>query len=104
MHVDVIYNRRDVTFNPYPSGMGKLVPRNQLYGCVISTYFSVLYTNELIKKAELQGCSLETSPELLIGLNVIYRGEAESGKGNTYSKLEFCSEEEEDDYEEAACY
>ena len=56
----------------------------------ISTYFSVLYTKKLIKKAELQGINLETSPELLIGLKFIYCGEVKSSKGNTYSKLEFC--------------
>ena len=66
---------------------GKFVPVD---GKVFSTYFSVLYTNDLIKKVELQGCSLETSPELLIGLKFIYCGEVESAKGiYTYSKLEF---------------
>ena len=73
-------------------------------GDLLSTYFSVLYTKKLIKKVELQGFNLETSPELLIGLNFIYRGEVESSEGNTYSKLEFCSEEEQNYYEEAAGY
>ena len=36
-----------------------------LAGDLISTYFSVLYTKDLIKKAELQGINFETSPELL---------------------------------------
>ena len=72
----------------------------------ISTYFSVLYTKKLIKKAKLQGFNLKTSPELLTGLKFVYRGEVESRGGNTYSKLEFRGEEEEEDnyYEEAAGY
>ena len=72
----------------------------------ISTYFSVLYTKKLIKKAKLQGFNLKTSPELLTGLKFVYRGEVESRGGNTYSKLEFRGEEEEegDYYEEAAGY
>ena len=58
-------------------------------GEVISTYIPASYTMELIKKAELLGYNLETSPESLIDVNFIYCGEVEFDKGNTYSKLEF---------------
>ena len=40
----------------------------------ISTYFTSLYTKKLIKKLELQSVNLETSLELLIVVNLIYRG------------------------------
>ena len=83
LHADVVAYMCKFT----PSG--KFVPVD---GKVFSTYFSPLYTKKFIKKAKLQGFNLETSPELLIDLKFIYRGEVESGEGNTYSKLEFCGE------------
>ena len=39
---------------------------------VISTYFSALYTKELIKKVQLQGINLEKSPEVLEGFTFRY--------------------------------
>ena len=66
----------------------------------ISTYITSLYTNAIIKQAAEEGVSLETNPEVLIGLKFTYCGEARSCKGNIYSKLEFCVESEEEEEEE----
>ena len=62
----------------------------------ISTYFSVLYIKQLIKKVELQGFNLETSPNSFIA------EKRNLAKEILYSKLEFCNEEEEDNYYEEA--
>ena len=66
---------------------------------VISTYFSALYTKELINKVAYQGINLEKSPEVLEGFTFSYLGETESCQGHFYSKINFCSEEEQSDEE-----
>ena len=67
---------------------------------VISTYFTSLYTKELLKKVEDQGVDLENSPEALEGFTFAYRGERTSSQEHTYSKIDFCIGEGQSDDEE----
>ena len=66
---------------------------------VISTYFTSLYTKELIKKVGDQGIDLENSPEALEGFTFAYRGERTSSQEYTYSKIDFCTEDPQSDEE-----
>ena len=62
----------------------------------ISTYFAALHTKEVVAKVELQGIDLHKTPEALIGLTFIYRGEVKSKAGHHYSNIEFCTDESGD--------
>ena len=66
---------------------------------VISTYFTSLYTKDLLKKVEDQGVDLENSPEALEGFTFAYRGERTSSQQYTYSKIDFCTEDPQSDEE-----
>lgn len=65
-------------------------------GKTIYTYFTALITSKILEFCKEQNVKTEYG-ELLVGLNIVYKGEIKSAEGNWYSDIVFITAKDEED-------
>ena len=66
-----------------------------LGGDTVVTYFTALVTDQFIEYFKSEGVSLKNTPEILVDLCFLYKGEVTSQEGNKYSDIELTEEDGE---------